>query len=665
MVRILKVINVGCVFGMLSAQVWCRDTGLQPYAVNREPLLSQPFIRLPLGCVSAKGWLKHQLELQRDGLTGNAEALYDDIGQSDWISKEKKGGEFGWERGPYYAKGLIPLAYVLDDIGLKKKAKKWIDNIIESQRPDGDFGPRQRNWWANMIVLHYMRDYFDVSNDPRILVFLEKYFRFQLVVLPEHPLRNDSVWAQARGGDNLEIVLWLYNLKGDEWLFKLAKLLMGQTNQWEMYYADGTGDNAYPEHIVNVMQGLKTPALMYLISRMDSHRNGYWNATNQRGWLMREYGRVDFMFNGSEALTDLSSTQGTELCAIVERILSCTVAIRILGDAYIGDQMETVAYNALPAALSPDIRGLRYYSLQNQPKCTNEDLGFKNNGNNRSSLCPSPSSGFGCCRSNFHFGWPKFVHNMWMATNDKGLAIAAYGPNRVTAKVGEENRIVSIDQETGYPFHGAVSLRVTTTVDVSFPLKVRIPAWCEAPGVRINSVLSEGVVPGNFFEINRLWKNGDMVELSFPMQPKFSHWINNAISVSRGPLVYALLIDEMPWKSTETFLGGKFHTYEILPAKNWNYALCLDESRQPEITVSTETKIPDQPFRANDAPVKLTVKAVKTDVRSWGTCRSDFLARAVEPPISPLNASGRAERIMLVPYGATQIRVSLFPWTTK
>jgi len=56
--------------------------------------------------------------MQRDGLTGDAETLYADIGQSDWISGKQQGGEYAWERGPYYAKGLISLAYVLDDAGL-------------------------------------------------------------------------------------------------------------------------------------------------------------------------------------------------------------------------------------------------------------------------------------------------------------------------------------------------------------------------------------------------------------------------------------------------------------------------------------------------------------------------------------------------------------------
>ena len=629
---------------------------------NRAPLQSQPYVSLPLGSVKATGWLKHQLELQRDGLTGRAEELYADIGQSDWISGEQQGGEYAWERGPYYAKGLISLAYVLDDAGLKAKAQKWIDQVIKSQRPDGDFGPKKRNWWASMIVLHYMRDYYEATQDTRALDFLDKYFHFQVKTLPGHPLAKDSKWAQARGGDNLEIVIWLYNLRGDDELLKLASLLMEQTGQWEQYYADGTGINAYPEHIVNVMQGLKTPPLMYLLSHKQSHRDGYWNATKADGWLMKQYGRVDHMFNGTEGLTDRSSTEGTELCAIVERILSCTVAIGILGDAYIGDQLETVAYNALPAALSPDIKGLRYYSLQNQPKCTDEDLGFKQNGTGKSSICPSPHSGFGCCRSNFHFGWPKFVHNMWMATEDHGLALITYGPNSVTAKVGTTGERVSIRQDTGYPFQTVSTLTVTTDKRVAFPLKLRIPGWCSAPDIRVNGKKLENVSPGRFFEIVRTWQNGDVVTLDFPMIPRVSHWINNSVAITRGPLIYSLLIEEEPWKSTKDFNDNTYHTYEIRPASVWNYALLLKNTDMPEIETSVSDTIPLQPFKASDAPVRLKLKAVRTSKDGWGAYRKDFPARAMEPPVSPVEVPGTTESITLVPYGSTGIRVTLFPW---
>ncbi|MDO5320069.1 MAG: glycoside hydrolase family 127 protein, partial [bacterium] len=616
---------------------------------------------LPLGSVQPEGWLKTQLQLQAEGLTGHAEELYDDIGKSDWLTEANVGKEFAWERGPYYAKGLVSLAFVLNDAALKAKAKRWVDAILASQRANGDFGPKTRNWWANMIALWLLRDWCEATGDPRVEPFLARYFAFQRTEFATYPLAAESKWAVARAGDELDVVLWLYRRTGrSEWL-DFAKTVSAQSADWATYYYRG-GDPAGPNangcrsHIVNFMQGLKTPALQFLLDGDTRKRNAYTAAFDAKGWVMKMCGRPDRMINGSEPMVDRSASQGTELCAIAERILSCQTVLAATGLLPAADDLEMVAYNSLPATLGADGRGLRYYCLLNQPSCEDKFLCFANNGGSRDSaqmngaICPGPHAGFGCCRSNFHLAWPKFVQSMWMRRGE-GLAVVAYGPSRLETTVA--GRRVVIVQETGYPFDGKIMLRIVEGGG-KFPLHARVPAWSPVTDA------------GRFRTFDREWKVGDRIELEFPMPVTTSLWAGDAVAVQRGPLLFALRPEseerivpryrvpfEKRWIENG---GGAFPRKEILPKSPWNYALVLN----------ADHRLPQAEVVGKGTNLQIRVKAVKTDFGGWGYMRDVTTGRAVDPPASPLqDEGGSVETIGLVPMGCAQVRITLFPWLEK
>lgn len=63
-----------------------------------------------------EGWLRQQLKIQAEGLSGHLDLIWPDIRDSKWIGGDKE----GWERVPYWLDGFIPLAYLLEDEELKK-----------------------------------------------------------------------------------------------------------------------------------------------------------------------------------------------------------------------------------------------------------------------------------------------------------------------------------------------------------------------------------------------------------------------------------------------------------------------------------------------------------------------------------------------------------------
>lgn len=621
------------------------------YIQNRAPLGEVPFMALPVGAVKAEGWLLGQLQLQKDGLTGHAETLYsskNDLGaDNDWLG----GTGDSWERAPYYTKGLVALAYVLDDAGLKAKAQKWIDWSLNNQRRTGYFGPANNtDWWARMPMLYAIRDYYEATGDARVIPFFTKYFQYQNNNIGTQLL---SSWGKSRAGDNIEIIFWLYNRTGDAFLLELAEKLHQQAYPWTDIYTNNlfnqfAGD-FQPKHNVNVPQAMKMPAIYYQKSRSEADRTAYFHG---REHLMHDHGQPCGMESGSEMVAGKSSMTGLELCSVVEQMQSSETAMMILGDAGIGDQLEKVAYNALPGGLTSDIKGLQYYQQANQVISKFGYTGFAQNYDNGN--MPGPYSGYGCCRFDFHMGYPYFVKHMWAATADKGLAVMAYGPSRVTAKVADGVE-VSIREVTDYPFNEQLSFTITTATAVNFPLKFRIPAWCSAPEIKINGVAQTGMESGSFYAINRTWSNNDVISIRFPMSLIVNEEVNNAVSIQRGPLVFSLKIDET-W-SVRNDYGNGFQENEVLPASAWNYALVVDKNNPSATIQVVESAMPANPYEQTATPVKLMVPARK--LNSWGYNHTGRLA--TDPPFSPVETSSGEEQVTLVPYGAQTLRATCLP----
>ncbi len=627
--------------------------------------------RLPPGSVRPRGWLLRQMELQRDGLAGFAERLYVDIGESDWLTGAKRGGQFSWERGPYYAKGLNALAFALDDPDLKARAKRWIDAYISSQRENGDFGPRERNWWANMIALWTLRDWCEATGDSRFVPFMEKYFSFQRGLFERgDSFAQDSDWAVARVGDELDVLLWLHRKTGKTQWLDFAKTVASMSADWTGYYIDGgyggRGRDGYRAHIVNFMQGLKTPLLKWLLDGNERDRNAFRAALDPDGWAMKMHGRPDRAVNGTEPLSGRSASQGTELCATAEHILSAQVALEALGDPSIADDLEVVAYNTLPATLSQDGKGMRYYCLLNQAGCTNGEMHFRQNGKGFFCNMPGPYSGFGCCRSNFHFAWPKFAETMWMG-REGGLAAVAYGDCTL------KTPLAAIEESGGYPFSDRVRLEILESAGGEWPLFVRIPAWCDGATLAVNGEdRREDVAPGTFARICREWKKCDVVELALPAKPVVSHWENDAVAVMRGPLLFALEIalEEKICNAADSSLakkdaGGVLRDVELgFPVKEmranspWDYVLLA----------AGNDGAPAFEVRGKGESLRLAAKAVRSGYAGWGKMDAYAPARAADPPPSPVPAHalrGPEVTIELVPIAFTQLRMTLLPWAKQ
>jgi hypothetical protein len=232
--------------------------------------------------------------------------------------------------------------------------------------------------------------------------------------------------------------------------------------------------------------------------------------------------------------------------------------------------------------------------------------------------------------------------------------------------------MVSIREETQYPFEDRIRFHISTENPVMFPLHLRIPGWCTDPELQINGEQVDLETMEGMAILKRTWKEGDVVELHLPMRVSLNRWVENSVSVERGPLVYVLKIRE-EWTNVEnTDRWGNYK--EVRPKDPWNIGLLeqavLDPVSGFEFVTLDQTDPGSQrtdPVIQGDSPYPWTLENAPVALRTRGKIIPDWtLYREMAGPLPhslPLkHLQGEpALEITLIPYGCSTLRITEFP----
>lgn len=588
--------------------------------------------------IKPEGWLKRQLEIQAEGLSGNLHKIWPDIRDSAWIG----GNCEGWERVPYWLDGFIPLAYLLENDEMIATVKKYIDAILEKQQSDGWICPCEKekrakyDTWATQLICKVLKVYYDCSNDERIPEVIYKVMKNYYDLLKNGEIKLFT-WGKYRWFESFISLNFLYEKYKEEWICDLAKIIKKQGFD----YNTTTENWKKPSHvwklnthIVNMTMMLKSEAVSH-----DLLGEPYTDNAERFREILDKYNGTAFEgFTGDEVLSGIDSTKGTELCAVVEQMYSYEELFAHTGDNKWAERLEVVGFNALPATLSEDMWTHQYVQQVNQIACQKTMImaPWSTNGPYAHTFGLEPN--YGCCTANFNQGWPKFALSTFMHNGDTII-------NAVVLPSVLSDNGVTIKLETNYPFENKMHYYIDAEKDFEFV--IRIPSF--AKNFKVN---------GEFADVKDLEiaiKSGKTeIELEFETTPFLKERPNNLFTLQMGSLLFSVPIgyEKKMREYTKKGVERKFPycDYEFIPKTPWSYGFANADF---EVNFNG---ISDIPFSQENPPV--TIKGNMQQIE-WGL-KFPYRSIARKTPKSTTPVSDIQE-IKLCPYGCARLRMTEMP----
>lgn len=191
----------------------------------------------------------------------------------------------------------------------------------------------------------------------------------------------------------------------------------------------------------------------------------------------------------------------------------------------------------------------------------------------------TPENSFWCCVGTGFENHAKYGEAIYYHDNN-GLYVNLFIPSELTWK----EKGIKIKQETAFPEEGNICLTVTTDKDIKMPVYLRYPSWTSNVEVKVNGKkMKIKQSPSGYITIDRTWKNGDKIEVHYPMHLYLAETNDNPdkAAIMYGPLVLAGTMGTEGMKAPAPFsnpeLYNDYYTYDYNVPDSMKTGLKLDK----------------------------------------------------------------------------------------
>ena len=252
-----------------------------------------------------------------------------------------------------------------------------------------------------------------------------------------------------------------------------------------------------------------------------------------------------------EAFELPNATAYAETCAAIGSVMWNHRLFLLTGDSMYCDVMEQTLYNGLLSGVS--LGGQEFFYTN--PLASDGEYSF-----NQGSAGRQPWFDVSCCPTSlcrFLPSLPGYVY----ATAGDAIYVNLFIESRTELEAGGTR--FTLEQETDYPWDGAIRLTVRPELPKRMRLLIRVPGWSQGRimggelyrfadptvdtvALRVNGVAVDIVMDKGYAVVDRQWEQGDTVEVSLPMRVRKVHCDPRVVenrgraALQRGPLVYCV-----------------------------------------------------------------------------------------------------------------------------
>ena len=263
------------------------------------------------------------------------------------------------------------------------------------------------------------------------------------------------------------------------------------------------------------------------LSGDESYHNAadfFWDiVTGQRSLAFGGNSRREH-FPSKEACTDfINDIDGPETCNTNNMLKLTEDMHRRNPEARYADYYELATFNHILSSQHPEHGGYVYFTPARPRHYRNYS---------------APNEAMWCCVGTGMENHGKYGQFVYTHVGD-----ALYVNLFVSSELNWKEKGISLRQETSFPY--AETSRITMTQGKGkFPLLVRYPGWVN-PGqfeVKVNGQKVDIISgPSSYVTIDRQWKKGDVIDITFPMHNSIKYLPNvpQYIALMHGPVLLA------------------------------------------------------------------------------------------------------------------------------